>query len=99
MGISEGSGLLNDYLRYRRDTFVTTGEDERDHILKFRHDTLSERAGDHILRTPRLCLRNVRRLSVRRHPTQRSPAKATPTEAEGIAIPFLTFDWERISSS
>jgi len=26
-------------------------------------------------------------------------AKGAPTEAEGIAIPFLTFDWERMSSS
>jgi len=98
MEISEATGLLNDYLRYRLDTFVTTSEDQREHILKFRHETLSKRAGDHILRTPRLCLRDIQRLSVRRYPRD-SLAKDTPTEAEGIAIPFLTFDWERTSSS
>lgn len=96
--INEQTGLLDNYLRYRGYTFVTTSEDQREHILKFRHDALSECTGDHVLRTPRLCLQNVRQLSVRRYPRSLL-AKGSPTEAEGIAIPFLTFDWERMSSS
>ena len=96
--INEQTALLANYLRYRGYTFVTTSVDQREHILKFRHDALSERAGDHILRTPRLCLQNVQQLSVRCYPRS-VLAKGSPTEAEGIAIPFLTFDWERTSSS
>lgn len=73
-------------------------EDQGKHILEFRNDTLSERADNHLLGTPRLCLYDIERLSVQRNPCN-VLAKGSPTDAEGIVIPFLTFDSERMSSS
>ena len=98
MRVNKPNDLLDDYLRYMRDTFVTASKDEREHILKFRHEAISECACNHIFRTPRLCLFDIQRLSAPRYP-HGFLVKDSPTEAEGIAIPFLRFDWERISSS
>lgn len=84
--------LLDDSLRYGGDAFVTTSEDLSEHLLEFRHEAISKCSSDHILRTPRLCLYKIQHHLIIRHYPHNGLAKRSPTEAEGRAIPFLTFD-------